>query len=39
MSSKNLSAGLQSYMIPGNNYGYTGVDLAGVGLQSFENTI
>jgi len=39
MSSKNLSAGLQSYMIPGNNYGYTGVDLTGVGLQSFENTI
>jgi len=37
MSSKDLSLGLNSFMIPGGNYGYTGADIGG--LQSFENTI
>jgi len=37
MSSKNLSEGLNSFMIPGGNYGYTGTDIGG--LLSFENTI
>lgn len=37
MSNTSLTDGLQSFMIPGNNYGYTGADIGG--LQSFENTL
>ena len=37
MSSKNLSEGLNSFMIPGDKYGYTGTPVDS--LQSFENTI
>ena len=37
MGSQNLSEGLNSFMIPGDKYGYTGTPVDS--LQSFENTI
>lgn len=37
MSKENMSEGLNSFMIPGSNYGYTGTSIKS--LQSFENTI